>query len=134
MWSLWYISLVYMRKNRHLLPKRYARVCAKGSKGKAKDTKRAGQKVFRVAAQTDIGPRKKSNQDSCLAEVAQTPYGDAALLAVCDGVGGLSAGEVASGTVIGWLSEWFENTFPRHLGGGLFLRFRIRTEAMTMRV
>ena len=71
--------------------------------------------MFRIAAYSDIGPRKQSNQDSCLAVVAQTPFGETAMLAVCDGVGGLSSGEVASGTVVGWLANWFETQYPRHL-------------------
>ena len=68
--------------------------------------------MFRVGAHTDIGPRKKSNQDSCCAVVAQTPYGETALLAVCDGVGGLSSGELASSSVVNWLVNWFEYTYP----------------------
>ena len=64
--------------------------------------------MYRVAGYSNIGLRKKTNQDSCLAEVATTPYGDIALACVCDGVGGLSSGELASCSVIRWLSEWFE--------------------------
>ena len=71
--------------------------------------------MFRVAAHTDIGPRKKSNQDSCCALVAKTQYGDCALLSVCDGVGGLASGELASASVVNWLTSWFENTFPQQL-------------------
>ncbi|WP_165052655.1 MULTISPECIES: PP2C family serine/threonine-protein phosphatase [unclassified Adlercreutzia] len=67
--------------------------------------------MFRVAAQTNIGPRKKSNQDSCCIEVIQTSSGEAALVAVCDGVGGLSQGEVASASVVTWLVNWFETMF-----------------------
>lgn len=71
--------------------------------------------MLRVAAHTDIGPRKKSNQDSCCALVAQTPYGETALLSVCDGVGGLSSGELASASVIAWFERWFETDYPRLL-------------------
>ena len=71
--------------------------------------------MFRVGAHTDIGPRKKSNQDSCCIEVAQTPYGETAMLAVCDGVGGLSSGELASASVVNWLTTWFETTYPAQI-------------------
>ncbi|MBR3326121.1 MAG: serine/threonine-protein phosphatase [Atopobiaceae bacterium] len=68
--------------------------------------------MYRVAGYSYIGLRKKTNQDSCCAEVAMTPYGDTALFAVCDGVGGLSAGEMASCSVIRWLERWFETSYP----------------------
>lgn len=90
--------------------------------------------MFRVGAHTDIGPRKKSNQDSCCAEVAQTPYGETALLAVCDGVGGLSSGELASASVINWLTTWFETAYPALLSahandiGALFDRVQAMWE------
>ena len=72
-------------------------------------------KLYRVAAYSNVGLRKKTNQDSCCAEVAVTPFGDVALLSVCDGVGGLSAGELASSTVIHWLVDWFEFTFSAQM-------------------
>lgn len=72
--------------------------------------------MFRVAAYSNVGLRKKTNQDSCCAEVAVTPYGDTALLAVCDGVGGLSSGEYASATVVHWLVDWFETSYATVLG------------------
>lgn len=72
------------------------------------EMRRCTRAVFRVAGYSNIGLRKKTNQDSCLAEVATTPYGDIALVCVCDGVGGLSSGELASCSAIRWLIEWFE--------------------------
>lgn len=71
--------------------------------------------MFRVSAHTDIGPRKKTNQDSCCAEVALTPHGSAALLAVCDGVGGLASGELASASTVEWLVQWFETVFSKYI-------------------
>lgn len=68
--------------------------------------------MYRVAAYSSAGAVKKSNQDSCFVEVAQTPYGDTAIMAVCDGVGGLSSGEVASASVTRWFSSWFEHDYP----------------------
>ena len=67
--------------------------------------------MYRVAAYSNVGLRKKTNQDSCYAEVAVTPYGDTAIIAVCDGVGGLSSGELASGSAVEWLAKWFETSY-----------------------
>lgn len=71
--------------------------------------------MYHVAAYSNVGSVKESNQDSCCIEVAQTPEGDTLLLAVCDGVGGLSSGEVASASVVKWLSSWFERRYSRLL-------------------
>ena len=80
--------------------------------------------MFRVGAFSDIGPRKQSNQDSCCVLVSRyalnnSPdvYTDTALLAVCDGVGGLDSGEVASASVINWLTSWFERDYPKLING-----------------
>ena len=67
--------------------------------------------MFQGTAYTDIGPRKKSNQDSACVEIIETPYGQAALITVCDGVGGLASGELASASLVNWLSNWFESQF-----------------------
>lgn len=65
-----------------------------------------------MAARSYIGTSKGVNQDSCCAFAAETSFGDAAFAAVCDGVGGLSAGEYASCYAVGELSRWFEDSFP----------------------
>lgn len=70
---------------------------------------------FIVAADTDIGISKPTNQDSICVKIAQTKYGQAALILICDGMGGLSKGELASATVIRSFSDWFENDFPNEL-------------------
>lgn len=67
---------------------------------------------FLIAAHTDIGIRKKTNQDSVLVKVADTDYGRVALAVICDGMGGLRKGELASATLIRYFSDWFDHTFP----------------------
>lgn len=37
------------------------------------------------------------------------------MLSVCDGVGGLASGELASASVINWLTTWFETAYPQLL-------------------
>lgn len=67
---------------------------------------------------TDCGPVRPVNQDAYCALVADTPAGPVSLLAVCDGMGGLSSGEVASATVIHAFAFWFEQRLPGLLQGG----------------
>lgn len=74
---------------------------------------------FLIAAHTDVGIRKKTNQDSVLIKVADTDCGKVCLSVVCDGMGGLRKGELASATLIRFFSDWFTNEFPELLYGGL---------------
>lgn len=62
-----------------------------------------------ITADTDIGTCKKINQDSILIKHAQTSKGDVLLAIVCDGMGGLSKGELASAHVIRSFSKWFDH-------------------------
>ena len=66
---------------------------------------------FLKVAHTDVGIKKKTNQDSVLIREASTDRGQVLLTVVCDGMGGLAKGEVASSTVINSISEWFEAEF-----------------------
>ncbi len=66
-----------------------------------------------TACHTDVGIKKKTNQDSMLIEQANTEQGDVLFAAVCDGMGGLQKGELASAVLIKRLSSWFNNEFPR---------------------
>lgn len=69
--------------------------------------------MITVCGQTFVGAAKSVNQDAYCALSAETSLGDAALLAVCDGVGGLASGEVASSAAIRELSRWFEGGASR---------------------
>ena len=68
---------------------------------------------FLATVHTDAGIRKENNQDSALQIEARTDFGDVMLSVVCDGMGGLDKGEVASATVIEAFSEWFEKELPK---------------------
>lgn len=74
---------------------------------------------FLTATHTDVGIKKKTNQDSLLVLQAQTDYGNVLLAVVCDGMGGLSKGETASASVIHAFSDWFQKEFPTILYAGL---------------
>lgn len=66
-------------------------------------------------AESDVGIAKNVNQDSIL--VKHATYGDNEILMaiICDGMGGLSKGEVASATVIHEFEEWFSKVLPFEL-------------------
>lgn len=56
---------------------------------------------------SDIGSEKAMNQDALCFMQAQSKYGNICLAAVCDGMGGLDKGELASASVIKKLRDWF---------------------------
>lgn len=64
---------------------------------------------------TDVGIKKATNQDSLCLKVAETSIGKIVLAIICDGMGGLSKGEVASASVVNAFSDWFENELPSQL-------------------
>lgn len=68
--------------------------------------------VFLSVAHTDVGIKKHTNQDSVLIKEATTDCGKVLLAVVCDGMGGLAKGEVASATLVRAFSDWFEDEFP----------------------
>ena len=68
-----------------------------------------------AACDTDAGISKYKNQDSVCVKTADTGSGRAALIMVCDGMGGLSKGELASAEVIRSFAEWFDSEFPFEL-------------------
>lgn len=68
---------------------------------------------YLIAAQTDIGISKQTNQDSyCIKKAESKKFGKILFAIVCDGMGGLSKGELASATVVKEFSNWFDNYFP----------------------
>ncbi len=74
---------------------------------------------FLTAVHTDVGIRKKTNQDSVLVQQANTSLGTVLLAVLCDGMGGLAKGEVASASTISAFREWFRNDFPGILAAGM---------------
>lgn len=67
---------------------------------------------FIIGYHTDVGIRKNVNQDAVLIKTAKSPYGRIGLFVICDGMGGLSLGEVASSTAIRYISSWFDEKLP----------------------
>lgn len=67
---------------------------------------------YQYFAITDIGIKRQKNQDSMVSMEAMTDKGPVYLAAVCDGMGGLDQGEVASSIMAEELEEWFQNSLP----------------------
>ena len=74
---------------------------------------------FLTAFHTDVGIKKKTNQDSLLIHQAQTDEGNVLFAVMCDSMGGLAKGEVASACMIRLFSEWFQRELPVMLSQGL---------------
>lgn len=70
---------------------------------------------FLVTADTDVGISKNTNQDSVLIKHASSKAGEVLMAIVCDGMGGLSRGELASATVVRAFSKWFDEELPYEL-------------------
>lgn len=68
-----------------------------------------------ATADTDIGISKSTNQDSALIKHASTDAGEVLLAVICDGMGGLAKGELASATVIREFARWFDEELPLEL-------------------
>lgn len=67
---------------------------------------------FIVSATTDIGISKSTNQDSLSVKVINTSIGRMVFAVLCDGMGGLAKGEVASATLIQAFDNWARNELP----------------------
>lgn len=68
---------------------------------------------YLVQACTDVGITKKTNQDSFMAKVINTSSGRMAIAVMCDGMGGLEKGEVASATLVSAFNQWIEEVLVK---------------------
>ena len=64
---------------------------------------------FVIGFATDIGTRKNVNQDSCYIGTKTVRNQKACMMVMCDGVGSLSEGEIASRTVTSMFDKWFND-------------------------
>lgn len=67
---------------------------------------------FLVSASTDIGITKDTNQDSYDVRVLSTKLGTMVFAVLCDGMGGLAKGEVASASLVYAFKKWTEERLP----------------------
>lgn len=94
---------------------------------------------FQFAYYTDKGIRKATNEDSLLIRTAMTNRGEVLLAAVCDGMGGLNRGELASSTLVQAFSDWFDDRLPSLIENGFDpmvlksgIEFEIRRQSKNM--
>ena len=71
-----------------------------------------------ISANTDIGLTKSTNQDSLTVKILNTSMGRMVFALLCDGMGGLDKGEVASAAVIEAFNIWIKNDLPGLLAEG----------------
>lgn len=68
---------------------------------------------YMIAAYTDTGIQKSTNQDSICVRRAMIPgVGETSLAVICDGMGGLNKGEVASAAAVCAFGKWFDCNLP----------------------
>ena len=82
---------------------------------------------FLISANTDIGTLKKTNQDSVLIKKIHTCQGEMVFAVLCDGMGVLEKGEVASAAVVRAFEQWVNTELPLLCGQVLEER-KIRTD------
>jgi serine/threonine protein phosphatase PrpC len=67
---------------------------------------------FLISASSDVGIKKKKNQDSLVVKCISIDGNKAVLAVLCDGVGGLERGELASASVANAFGRWQEERLP----------------------
>ena len=68
---------------------------------------------YKVDAYSDKGIKKNVNQDALLIKQAKVKgIGNICMGVLCDGMGGLSCGEVASSAFVNRMDTWFKTEFP----------------------
>ncbi len=68
---------------------------------------------YLTTAETDVGIRRKINQDSLLIRHALRSKEEVLLCVLCDGMGGLARGEYASTEAVRLFSDWFDRAQRR---------------------
>lgn len=70
---------------------------------------------FIPTADSDVGLVKETNQDSVVIKHARFQNEEILMAVVCDGMGGLSKGELASATVVRAFRKWFDEELAYEL-------------------
>lgn len=90
---------------------------------------------YMIAAHTDLGNKKATNQDSLFIKVANSKTGSILMAAICDGMGGLKKGELASAEVLRELGSWFVEELPKITGEQIaFDKVRSQWEKVVQRM
>ena len=65
--------------------------------------------MFLISGLADIGIKRSINQDSIYTAKVKTSIGEVVFSCVCDGMGGLKHGEIASSSVVNAFRQWVHN-------------------------
>ncbi len=68
-----------------------------------------------LSAVSNCGFRHSVNQDSVLVRKLQSAHGEMVFACICDGMGGLQYGELASATLVSCFDEWLDTDLPEIL-------------------
>lgn len=74
---------------------------------------------FLICAKTDVGIAKDTNQDALAVMELETCRGGMVFAVLCDGMGGLAQGEVASTCVVRAFRQWARHSLPELCREGL---------------
>ncbi len=77
-----------------------------------------GDYHYDLAYISSVGNARKVNQDSLIMRCGKIGNKEFSLIAVADGMGGLSHGEKASGTAIQQLDQWWHSRLAECISGG----------------
>ena len=77
---------------------------------------------YTVIANSDIGNTMSINQDSLLIKHISYKEKEVLMTIMCDGMGGLSKGELASSTIVHYFNRWFDSTIQSEINN---LDFRV---------
>lgn len=67
---------------------------------------------FYVASVTDVGIKRRENQDALFASTFSNEQRNVAFAVLCDGMGGLSHGAMASNSIVSAFTQWAEEHIP----------------------
>lgn len=70
---------------------------------------------YTVTCDSDIGRSRKMNQDAVTIKHISTANEEVVLAVICDGMGGLKDGEIASTSVVKAFLKWFDNAFVKDI-------------------
>lgn len=88
----------------------YGAFCVGGSGGNDRDWRNWMR--YRIACDTQMGVEREVNQDALLVKCGRFEGERLVLAVICDGMGGLQKGEVASALLVKAFSVWFERELP----------------------
>ena len=72
---------------------------------------------YHVGCDTNVGAVREQNQDSYIVRYTNSVKGDSCIAVLCDGMGGLSEGDLASNTVAKAFEKWYIERFENGKDG-----------------